>query len=328
MNHIKKINFRQLKDCLINNNIQIKSDIKESETFDSLNSILLANSKEITFLLTDGYEKDIANTKAKACIVSEKNADLIPKECKSIIVNDTYKSFALITNLFSTQRKSNGIIADFVSIHDSSNIYKNVQIDSFVKIYDNCEIRENVIIESNCSIGPNVKIDKNTIIYSNSTLSNCIIGSNCIVKSGSVIGGRGFGFDPKSKIKIQHYGNVIIKDNCQIGSNTTIDRAVFESTIIEENSHIDNLVQIAHNVKVGKHAIIAAQCGIAGSTTIGDYVMIGGQTGISGHLNIGQNVKIAGKSGVTKNIKDNSIIAGFPATDIKKWKLSIIKLNK
>ena len=113
-----------------------------------------------------------------------------------------------------------------------------------------------------------------------------------------------------------------------MGSNTTIERAVFESTIIEENSHIDNLVQIAHNVKIGKHAIIASQCGIAGSTTIGDYVMIGGQTGISGHLNIGQNVKIAGKSGVTKNIKDNSIIAGFPATDIKKWKLSIIKLNK
>ena len=113
-----------------------------------------------------------------------------------------------------------------------------------------------------------------------------------------------------------------------IGSNTTIDRAVFDSTIISENSFIDNLVQIAHNVNIGKDAIIAAQTGIAGSTTIGDNVIIGGQAGISGHLCIGKNVQIAAKSGVTKNIADNSIVAGFPAVDIKRWKISNIKLNK
>ena len=112
-------------------------------------------------------------------------------------------------------------------------------------------------------------------------------------------------------------GNVLIGKNCYVGANTSIDRAVLESTIISDNSHLDNLIQIAHNVKIGKHAVIAAQVGIAGSTSIGNYVKIGGQAGISGHLSIGDNVTIAAKSGVTKNIENNQIVAGFPAIDIK-----------
>tara|TARA_B100001250_G_C19739620_1_gene762433 strand:+ start:712 stop:1080 length:369 start_codon:yes stop_codon:yes gene_type:complete len=120
---------------------------------------------------------------------------------------------------------------------------------------------------------------------------------------------------------------VIIKNNCNIGSNTTIDRAVFDSTIISDNCFIDNLVQIAHNVILGSGTIIASQTGIAGSTVIGKNVTIGGQAGISGHLIIGDNVKIAAKSGVTKNIEDNSIVAGFPAIDLKKWKIATIKFN-
>ena len=136
----------------------------------------------------------------------------------------------------------------------------------------------------------------------------------------------------KNNVKIGHNcsinDNVLIGDNSYIGSCTTIDRAVFDSTIIGEFSHIDNLVQIAHNVVLGKHSIIAAQVGIAGSTVIGDNVKIGGQAGISGHLSIGHNVTIAAKSGVTKNLKDNAIVAGFPAIDIKKWKLNTIKFNR
>ena len=190
------------------------------------------------------------------------------------------------------------------------------------------KINNNVIIQSNCQIGPNVTIGNDSIIYSNVTLQDCVIGSECTIKSGAVIGGAGFGFDPKSKVRINHIGNVLIGDKCNIGSNTTIDRAVFDSTIISKNSFIDNLVQIAHNVCIGEEAIIAAQTGVAGSTIIGDNVVIGGQAGIAGHLIIGKNVQIAAKSGVTKNIADNSIVAGFPAVDIKRWKISNIKLNK
>ena len=129
----------------------------------------------------------------------------------------------------------------------------------------------------------------------------------------------------KPKKKIHHTGNVIIGKNSSIGSNTTIDRAVFDSTVIGDFSNIDNLVQIAHNVTIGDYAVIAAQVGVAGSTNIGKYVKIGGQAGISGHLLIGDNVTIAAKSGVTKNIQNNKTIAGFPAKDINLWKKEIIK---
>ena len=148
---------------------------------------------------------------------------------------------------------------------------------------------------------------------------------NCIIKPGARIGGAGFGFEMKTKRNINHSGNVLIGKNSSIGSNTSIDRAVFDSTSIGEFSNIDNLVQIAHNVNIGDFAVIAAQVGIAGSTKIGNYVTIGGQAGISGHLVIGDNVTIAGKSGVTKNISNNSIIAGFPAKDIKLWKKEITR---
>ena len=200
-----------------------------------------------------------------------------------------------------------------------------MQINPFCVIHENTEIFENVYIGSNSSIGPNVIINKNVVIHDNVTISNSIIMENCVIKSGARIGGTGFGFEMKTKQKINHTGNVIIGKNSSIGSNTTIDRAVFDSTIIGEFSNIDNLVQIAHNVTIGDFAVIAAQVGIAGSTQIGKNIKIGGQAGISGHLVIGDNVTIAGKSGVTKNIPDNKIVAGFPAKDINLWKKEIIR---
>ena len=328
MKNIKKISYFEIKNSLISNNINPISDLKNNELFTSLNSLNNANNNELTFFNNSSQLKKLEKSKAKACLINNKHLKYLPKSTKSILVEDTYNAFAIISNLFNFKSKSNGIISKYSSINDNSTLKKNVQIDPFVYVGDNCKIGENVIIHSNCKIGPNVFIGPNTIIYSNSNLQDCIIGSDCVIKAGVVIGGVGFGFDPLSKVKINHIGNVLIGDNCSIGSNTTIDRAVFDSTIISKNSFIDNLVQIAHNVCIGEEAIIAAQTGIAGSTLIGNNVIIGGQAGVSGHLTIGRNVKIAAKSGVTKNIADNSTVAGFPAVDIKKWKISNIKLNK
>jgi len=328
LRNTNKISFFQIKKALEKNNLENYSEISENEYFDSLNSLVSAGINDLTFFSNQTLEEKIINTKAKGILINKKNKSLIPINTKAIFVDNPYKAFAVISNLFMSDNVSNGIISTFSDVHNSSIIKNNVQIDSFTHIKENCEIRDNVTIESNCTIGPNVIISKNTIIKSNTTLLNANIGSNCIIKSGAIIGGTGFGFDLKSKNRIQHFGNVIIEDNCNIGSNTTIDRAVFDSTVISKNCFIDNLVQVAHNVFLGKGSIIAAQTGIAGSTVIGENVVIGGQAGISGHLLIGNNVKIAAKSGVTKNIEDNSTVAGFPAIDIKKWKLINIKLNK
>ena len=328
MKSIKKITYLDIKNLLIYNNINPISDLSDFELFTSLNSLSKANEKELTFFNDISQLKKLEKTKAKACLVNSDNLKYLPLSTSSILVENTYKAFAILSNLFSFKIFSNGVVSKNSLIHNTSSINKNVQIDHFVDIGENCKIHENVIIQSNCKIGPNVVIGSNSIIYSNSNLQDCIIGSDCVIKSGAVIGGTGFGFDPKSKVRINHMGNVVIGDNCNIGSNTTIDRAVFDSTIISKNSFIDNLVQIAHNVFIGEESIIASQTGIAGSTSIGNNVVIGGQAGISGHINIGNNVQIAAKSGVTKNISDNSTIAGFPAVDIKKWKISTIKLNK
>ena len=328
MKNIKKITYLDIKNLLMSYNIYPVSNLEDNVLFTSLNSLKNSNENELTFFNDYSQLINLKKTKAKACLIHDKYLKNLPSSTASIVVENSYKSFAILSNLFSFKNKSNGVISKYSSIHNNSSLKRTVQIDRFVDVLENCIIDDNVIIGSNCTIGPNVVIGANSIINSNSVLQDCIIGSNCIIKSGAVIGGAGFGFDPKSKVTINHSGNVLIGDNSKIGSHTTIDRAVFDSTIISKNSYIDNLVQIAHNVFIGEGAIIAAQCGIAGSTVIGDNVVIGGQAGISGHLTIGKNVQIAAKSGVTKNISDNSVVAGFPAVDIKKWKISNIKLNR
>ena len=323
---MKKIKYLEIKNLLEKNYIDVSSKLSNSDFFLSIKTIQNANNSDLSFFSNKKYSNLLKDTKAKACLIDLKYSNLLPKSCEPIIVNDPYLSLALITHMFNDQSfKSNGIISNHSIISSKSNLHNNIQVNSFTSISDNCEIHDNVYIGSNVHIGPNVEIHKNVIIHDNVTISNSLIMENCEIKSGARIGGSGFGFEEKSKQKIFHSGNVIIKKNSSIGSNTTIDRAAFDSTIIGEFSNIDNLVQIAHNVIIGDYAIIAAQVGIAGSTNIGDFVKVGGQAGIAGHLFIGNNVTIAAKSGVTKNIPDNKIIAGFPAKDINLWKKEIIK---
>ena len=324
-----KINYLKIKNLLELNSIKFDSKIDDKEIFNGINSISNAEKNDLTFFSNIKYVDLLKKCKAKACIISKDNIHYLPKYCKPIIVDNPYLTFAHLTDLFeSDKRKSNGVISKNSFINKNCKIHKNVQINSFSNIYDLTEILDDVYIGSNVNIGPNVIIKKNCIIHDNVSIKNSIIHENCEIKSGARIGSSGFGFEEKSKKKIIHIGNVEINKNSTIGSNTTIDRAVFDTTSIGEFSQIDNLVQIAHNVTIGKHAIIASQVGIAGSTSIGDFVKIGGQAGISGHLVIGKNVTIAGKSGVTKNIKDNKIVAGFPAKDINVWKREIIKMSK
>ena len=323
-----KINFIKIKELFLKNKILFSTNLKDEDVIDSISSITDASADSLIFLFNEKYLSSLLETKAKCCVLKKAHLDFLPKNIKYITVEDPYLAFAYLSNIFYQKRNSNGKIAKNVSLHKNTQINKNIQIDDFTNIYENSIIGNNVIIESNCSIGPNVSISDDVLISTNSSLANCIIGKNTIIKSGAVIGSEGFGFEINSKIRIKHLGNVVIGKNCYIGANTTIDRAVLNSTIISDFSNLDNLIQIAHNVKIGKYAVIAGQVGIAGSTVIGDNVKIGGQAGVSGHLSIGNNVTIAAKSGVTKNIQNNEVVAGFPAIDIKKWKKNIIKLNK
>ncbi len=323
---MKKIKYKEIKELLNINSVEIISNISDNEIFSSVKTIINATEKDLTFFSNQRYLNDLKSIKAKACLIENKYKDHLPKNCKPIIVNDPYLALALISNLHNDDNfKSNGIISENAIVNSKSKLHKNIQINPFCMIHEDTEILENVYVGSCSNIGPNVIINKNVVIHDNVTISNAIIMENCIIQSGARIGGTGFGFEMKTKQKINHTGKVIIGKNSSIGSNTTIDRAVFDSTTIGEFSNIDNLVQIAHNVSIGDFAVIAAQVGVAGSTQIGNNIKIGGQAGIAGHLVIGDNVTIAAKSGVTKNIPDKKIVAGFPAKDINLWKKEVIR---
>ena len=234
MKSFKKITYLDIKKFLIYNNINPISDLRDSEFFTSLNSLNNANENELTFFNDTSQIKQLKKTKAKACLVNNDHIKYLPTHTSSSLVENTYNAFAILSNLFSIKKQSNGIISKSTLINNTSTINQNVQIDQFVDIGENCDIHENVIIQSNCKIGPNVVIGANSIIHSNSNLQDCVVGSNCVIKSGVVIGGTGFGFDPKSKVRINHIGNVLIGDNCNIGSNTTID--AFKLSIQEPSS--------------------------------------------------------------------------------------------
>jgi len=320
--------FSDIISYLSNYSIDVVSDIPKNKVIHGIGSISRSDKNFITFYSNNEFENLINSTKAYGCLINNINKYILPKNCFPIVVNDPYLAYAYLSNFFYPTEISKNSTSKHSSIDDTFIRGKNIEIKNFVTIKNNVKISDNCIIGDNCVIGPNVAIGKNTHILHNTTISNTIIGENCLIQSGTVIGDRGFGFTSNEKIEIRHIGNVIIGNNVQIGSNTTIDRAALDSTIIEDNVRIDNLVQVAHNVLIGNNTIIAAQCGIAGSTKIGKNCKFGGQVGINGHIKIGDNVVIAAKSGVTKNISSNSTIAGFPAIDIKLWKKIKIKQRR
>ena len=316
--------FKDLKFFFKDYSFSLTSDISDKQILTGIGSLINSKNQQLTFFNNLKYADDLLKTRALGCFITKNHVNLLPYNCKPIIVEDPYKSFALSTNFFFKIKKTKASIHESSFIDPSAKIESNVDIGKNVIINKNVKIGKGSILCENVYIGQNVIIGENNIFYPNVVITNSIINNNCIIQSGAVIGDSGFGFTIYDKIPIIHIGNVIIGNNVSIGSNTAIDRASLDSTQIGDNVKIDNLVQIAHSVLIGDNTIIAAQVGIAGSTTIGKNCIIGGQAGVSGHINVGNNVTIAAKSGVTKNIQNNKTIAGFPAIDIKLWKKNII----
>jgi UDP-3-O-[3-hydroxymyristoyl] glucosamine N-acyltransferase len=285
-----------------------------------VNNIKDAIIGDIIFFNDTKYEYDVKITKASACIVNKNlvkylNKNIIPIISQNPLL-DFYKTVSIFYPDSSTDKEK--IITSYNKnqfLKKNIVIGENTLIDKTVKIGKDTEIGNNVIIKHNVHIGKNCKIGSNVII------ENALLGDNIIIKSGTLIGQTGFGFDfeKKKRIKFPHIGRVIIENDVLIGSFCTIDRGSLTDTVIGEFTSIDNQVHIAHNVKIGNYCTIAAQSGIAGSTVIGNNVQIGGQTGISGHLSIGNNVKIGGKSGVISDIKDNQTVMGYPAKSIREF---------
>lgn len=315
----------------------IVGKVDEEKIIEGINTLNDANPSEITFLSNHKYSSFVKDTKAFACIVNEDfkiNDD--NKHIPLLIVKDSYEAFAILLQKLYKSASYNKIKEGYDVISDRANISKNA------KIGKNCNIEAGVFIGDNVSIGDNVYIGPNTVLLEHVTVgNNCSIGAlsnlkyvkvgnNCIFHEGVKIGQDGFGFAPTSNgnIKIPQIGGVEIGDDVEIGANTCIDRGALVNTVIESGTKIDNLVQIGHNVRVGKNCFLAGQVGIAGSTKVGNSTHIGGQAGIAPHITIGDNVKIVPKTGVPSSVESSSVIAGEVARPFYEfWRLQSI-LNK
>ncbi|WP_203258714.1 UDP-3-O-(3-hydroxymyristoyl)glucosamine N-acyltransferase [Hyunsoonleella ulvae] len=271
----------------------------------------------LTFLANPKYTSFIYSTKASITIVNKTFEPEEPLTTTLIKVDDAYKSFSKLLEYYNQVKLNKFGVEQPSFVSESSSSGENIYIGAFSYIGENVVLGDNVKIFPNSYIGDNVKIGDNTIVFAGAKIySECVIGKHCVINSGAIIGADGFGFAPNEKgeyQKVPQTGNVILEDFVDVGAATTIDRATLGSTIIRKGVKLDNQIQIAHNVEIGKNTVIAAQTGIAGSTKIGENCQIGGQVGIVGHITIGNNVKIQAQSGIGRNVKDNEVLQGSPA---------------
>jgi UDP-3-O-[3-hydroxymyristoyl] glucosamine N-acyltransferase len=319
---MNKIFFKKSKKFILIKDIFNICDYSEKKLYNQkifgVNNIQDAKIGDVTFFNDLKYESDVKITKASACIVKKKFAKYLNKDTIPIISQNPLLDFYKTVIIFYPDSSTDNEIV-INSKNKNQFLRKNILIGENTLIDKSAKIGRDTIIGNNVIIKDSVHIGKNCKIGSNVIIENALLGDNIVIKSGTLIGQTGFGFnfEKKKRIKFPHIGRVIIENDVLIGSFCTIDRGSLTDTVIGEFTSIDNQVQIAHNVKIGNHCMIAAQSGIAGSTIIGNNVKIGGQTGISGHLSIGNNVKIGGKSGVIADIDDNQTVMGYPAKSIR-----------
>ena len=271
----------------------------------------------LTFLANPKYTNFIYSTQATITIV---NASFEPEQEISttlIKVEDAYQSFSKLLEYYNQVKLMKSGIEEPSVISEGTTYGSDLYLGSFSYLGKNVKIGNNVKIYPNSFIGDNVEIGDDCVFFAGVRIySETVIGARVTIHSGTIVGADGFGFAPQEDgtyKKVPQIGNVIIEEDVEIGSCATVDRATLGSTIIRTGVKLDNQIQVAHNVEIGAHTVIAAQTAIAGSTKIGKNCMIGGQVGFAGHLVIGDRVKIQGQSGIGKNLSDGEVVQGSPA---------------
>lgn len=295
-----------------------------------------ARIDEVCYLLNRRQADDLKTTGAGALICDAAMARLAPAHLPLLVTARPHTAFALAGALLYPQAlrpesvsATSGISPQAV-IHPTAEIEPEVEIEPFAVIGAGAQIGSGTRIGPHVVIGANVAIGRDCTIAAGATIVSALIGNHVIIHPGARIGQDGFGYAPGTRpgmIKIVQIGRVIIQDHVEIGANTTIDRGTMDDTVIGEGTKIDNLVQIGHNVRIGRHCGIVAQVGIAGSTTIGNGVMIGGNAGLNGHITVGDGAQIAAKSGVASDVGPGERIGGLPARPIKDFLREIAEVT-
>lgn len=279
-----------------------------------------ARDGDLVFLSNPKYEEHLYHTGATVAIVNSdfKAQHPLPEGLTLVRVENAYKAFASLLDLYVANKPKKSGISSLAFIHPTATVGADVYVGEYAVVGEGAVIGDGAEVWPQVYVGDRVKVGAGSKLYPGvKVYEDCVVGDRVIVQGGTVIGGDGFGFAPTgdgSFQKIPQIGNVVIEDDVEIGSNSAIDRATMGSTRIRKGAKLDNLIQIAHNVVVGENTVMAAQVGIAGSTKVGSNVMMGGQVGVVGHITIADGVKIGSQSGIPNNIlKPGITVFGSPA---------------
>lgn len=296
----------------------------------------MARRGDLTFLENVSYVEAATRTGATACFISAKFAQRLPAGVVALVSGEPYRAFAQMAGRLypSLLRPVSAFGAVGVSpgahIHPDARLEEGVTVDPGAVIGPLAEVGAGSVIGAGAVLGPSVKVGRNCSIGSGATVLHSLLGNRVIIHPGARLGQDGFGFamGAKGHLKVPQIGRVIVQDDVEIGANSTVDRGTTRDTVIGEGTKIDNLVQIGHNVSIGRHCVIVSQVGISGSATLEDYVVLGGQAGVAGHVRIGMGAQIGAKSGVMTDLAAGGRYLGAPAKDARQTMREVATLAR
>lgn len=295
-------------------------------------SLERAGRGHLSFLAQSKYRSKLPGCGATAILIKPEALEQAPAEAALIVVDDPYLAYARVSALFSRESRPDGRIHARAAVDDSAVLGRDVTVGANAVIGPDCQLGDGCVVEAGCVLGARVRLGASTRLRANVTvLDDVEIGARCLVHAGTVIGSDGFGFAPAVDgwHKIAQLGRVLIGDDVEIGANCAIDRGAIEDTVIEDGVIIDNLVHLAHNVRLGKGSAIAAQVGIAGSATLGPGCTIGGQSGLAGHIQVAGQSHFTGQTMVTKGTSEPGVYSsGWPMQPNREWRRTVVRLRQ
>ncbi len=309
--------------------MQLPTDADGTRLFTDVASIDQAGPSEVSWAFIPAMREALSHTKAGAVIVPEKFLEYVPSGVIALVAQDAHRAYGLVASAFYP-RTVEAYISPKANIDETAVLGEGCRVEAGAFIGKNvvlgarCDIRANAVIEEGVRMGDECTVG------ANATVSHCLAGNKVYIYPGAHIGQDGFGFamSAKGPAKVPQLGRVIIGDDVEIGSSTTVDRGAMGDTVIGSGTRIDNLVQVAHNVKLGRCCVMVSQVGIAGSCTFGDFVVAGGQVGFAGHLNIGTGAQIAAQSGLMEDVPAGAVLMGSPAVPHKEYMRQVIAVRQ
>jgi UDP-3-O-[3-hydroxymyristoyl] glucosamine N-acyltransferase len=309
---------------------ELAAGVDPERTIEDVAPLETAGPEALSFFDNPRYAAALAASRAGACIIAPAQVRRAPAGMALLLSRTPYRSYALAARAFYPRQRPPAGIAPNAVIDPTARIDGEVTIGPGAAIGASVRIGARTAIGANSVIEGGVEIGADCLIGPQVVLSHCLIGDRVTLHPGVKIGQDGFGFapDPKGHVKVPQLGRVMIGDDCDIGANTTIDRGAGPDTVIGAGTWIDNLVQIGHNVRIGRGCIIVAQTGISGSTRLGDFVVVGGQVGMAGHLSVGDGARVAAKSGLMHDVPPGATFGGIPAVPMAQFLRQTVVLKR